>query len=253
MFDVAVVERDRAEVLRRALLARRTPAPSACRRCPRRAWRSRARAAPAPTSTRAPSASGRAALATLMNGITTSVASASRQSRTSRRTAVPMSSERALRERRHAVGDELVDRLDVVRHPADQDAGAVPLVEAERERLQVAEELLAAGRRGSARRPSRSCTSRRRSCPSSRARRRRTAPTTSESLKPVVAVDARRRARTSRGRAARARSPSRRGARRRRGTCGSGTASSAARGRRAAGASCSTTSPRPSLRAALPH
>ena len=51
--------------------------------------------------------------------------------------------ERALRERRDAVGDELVDRLDVVRHPADQHAGPVPLVEAERELLQVAEELLA--------------------------------------------------------------------------------------------------------------
>ena len=51
--------------------------------------------------------------------------------------------ERALRERRDAVGDELVDRLDVVRHPADQHAGAVPLVEAEREPLQMPEELLA--------------------------------------------------------------------------------------------------------------
>ena len=85
----------------------------------------------------------KSAVARLMNGITASVASASRQSRTSRSTAVPPSSERALRERRDAVGDELVDRLDVVRHPADQDAGAVPLVEAEREPLQVAEELRA--------------------------------------------------------------------------------------------------------------
>ncbi len=51
--------------------------------------------------------------------------------------------QRALGERRDPVGHELVDRLDVVRHPADQDAGAVPLVEAERESLQMTEELLA--------------------------------------------------------------------------------------------------------------
>ncbi len=51
--------------------------------------------------------------------------------------------ERALRERRDPVGNELVDRLHVVRHPADQDAGAVPLVEAERELLEMPEELLA--------------------------------------------------------------------------------------------------------------
>ncbi len=51
--------------------------------------------------------------------------------------------QRALCERRDAVGDELVDRLDVVGHPADQDTGPVPLVEAERKLLQVAEELLA--------------------------------------------------------------------------------------------------------------
>ena len=48
--------------------------------------------------------------------------------------------QRALHERRHAVGDELVDRLDVVRQPADDHAGAVSLVEAEREPLQVREE-----------------------------------------------------------------------------------------------------------------
>ena len=46
-------------------------------------------------------------------------------------------------ERREAVGDELVERLDVVRDPADQHAGAVALVEAEREPLQVAEEVVA--------------------------------------------------------------------------------------------------------------
>ena len=50
--------------------------------------------------------------------------------------------ERALDERRHAVGYELVERLDVVRQPADDHARAVALVEAEREPLQVPEELV---------------------------------------------------------------------------------------------------------------
>ena len=44
---------------------------------------------------------------------------------------------------RDAVRDELVERLDVVRDPADHDAGAVALVEAEREPLQVCEEPVA--------------------------------------------------------------------------------------------------------------
>ena len=51
--------------------------------------------------------------------------------------------QRVLDERRDAVGDELVERLDVVRQPADDHAGAVALVEAEREPLQVPEELAA--------------------------------------------------------------------------------------------------------------
>ena len=54
----------------------------------------------------------------------------------------PDERQRALHERRHAVGDELVERVDVVREPADHDAGAVPLVEAERELLEVAEEVV---------------------------------------------------------------------------------------------------------------
>ena len=58
-------------------------------------------------------------------------------------TEVPIEEERALDERRHAVGHELVERLDVVRQPADDHARAVALVEAEREPLQVAEELVA--------------------------------------------------------------------------------------------------------------
>ena len=57
--------------------------------------------------------------------------------------AVPSSSQRVLDEARDAVGDELVERLDVVREPADDDAGAVALVEAEREPLEVAEEPVA--------------------------------------------------------------------------------------------------------------
>ena len=42
-----------------------------------------------------------------------------------------------------AVGDELVERFDVVRDPADDRAGAVALEEAEREPLQVREQLVA--------------------------------------------------------------------------------------------------------------
>jgi hypothetical protein len=43
--------------------------------------------------------------------------------------------QRVLDQARDAVGDELVERLDVVRDPADDHAGAVALVEAEREPL----------------------------------------------------------------------------------------------------------------------
>ena len=47
-------------------------------------------------------------------------------------------------EHRHdAVGDELVERLDVVGHAADQHAGAAPGEEADRHRLQVGEDPLA--------------------------------------------------------------------------------------------------------------
>ena len=96
--------------------------------------------------------------------------------------------ERALRERRDAVGDELVDRLDVVRHPADQHAGPVPLVEAEREIAAGGRRAACGGRRGSARRPSRSCTSRRTSCPSSPARATTKRTTTTTSFVPVVSL-----------------------------------------------------------------
>ena len=49
--------------------------------------------------------------------------------------------ERVLHEARDAVRDELVERLDVVRDPADDRAGPVALVVAERQALEVAEEL----------------------------------------------------------------------------------------------------------------
>ena len=78
-----------------------------------------------------------------MSGNTASVASASRQSRTKRIDRRADEDQRVLEEARDAVGDELVERLDVVREAADDDAGAVALVEAEREALQVAEELVA--------------------------------------------------------------------------------------------------------------
>ncbi len=51
--------------------------------------------------------------------------------------------QRVLDQARDPVGDELVERLDVVRDPADDHAGAVALVEAEREPLQMPEELVA--------------------------------------------------------------------------------------------------------------
>ena len=83
------------------------------------------------------------AVATAMSGKTASVASASRQSRKKRIDGRADEHQRVLDEARDAVGDELVERLDVVREPADDHAGAVALVEAEREPLQVAEELVA--------------------------------------------------------------------------------------------------------------
>jgi hypothetical protein len=49
--------------------------------------------------------------------------------------------QRALDETRNAVGDQLVECLHVVRQPADDHAGAVPLVEAERQSLEVLEQV----------------------------------------------------------------------------------------------------------------
>ena len=51
--------------------------------------------------------------------------------------------QRVLDEARDAVGDELVERLHVVGQAADDHARAVPLVEAEREPLEVAEQRVA--------------------------------------------------------------------------------------------------------------
>ena len=54
---------------------------------------------------------------------------------------MPGEHEGVLDEARDAVRDELVERLDVVRDPADDRARAVALVVAEREPLEVPEEL----------------------------------------------------------------------------------------------------------------
>ena len=91
---------------------------------------------------RAPSCLRKNAVADAISGITASVASASRQSRKKRIDRRADQRQRVLDERRDAVGDELVERLDVVREPADDHARAVALVEAERQPLQVAEELV---------------------------------------------------------------------------------------------------------------
>ena len=55
----------------------------------------------------------------------------------------PDEQKRVLDEARDAVGDELVERFDVVRDPADDRAGAVALEKAEREPLQVREQPVA--------------------------------------------------------------------------------------------------------------
>ena len=53
----------------------------------------------------------------------------------------PQQGQARLDERGQAVLDELVERLDVVGHPADEHAGAIARVEAHRQRLQVGEQL----------------------------------------------------------------------------------------------------------------
>jgi hypothetical protein len=51
--------------------------------------------------------------------------------------------ERVLHEAGDAIGDELVDRLDVIGQAADDHTGSIALVEAEREALEVVEEAVA--------------------------------------------------------------------------------------------------------------
>ena len=157
--------------------------------------------------------------------------------------------QRVLDQARDAVGDELVERLDVVRDPADHDAGAVALVEAEREPLQVARRACCAGRRGRARRPSRSGTcSRRRGRARAPRRRGRAAMIQvsrlrSPRLDPLVDRElrqVRRRERDERVGEQR---------RRARAPCGRGRAAPAGRAGRAAGASAATTSRAPRRRA----
>ena len=53
----------------------------------------------------------------------------------------PSSVSVGLEQRHDRVGDERVERLDVVRHAADEHAGRPALVEADRHRLQVGEDL----------------------------------------------------------------------------------------------------------------
>ena len=77
--------------------------------------------------------------------------------------------QRGAEQRHDAVGDELVERLHVVGQPRDEHAGLAARVEADRQRLQVREELDAAGPAARAGRPSRRGRSARRSRPSRRA------------------------------------------------------------------------------------
>src|SRR3954453_17938559 len=83
------------------------------------------------------------AVANAIAGITRSVARGSRQSRKKRGTGGPARRRRFRDEPPPPVGDELVERLDVVRQPADDHAGSVALVKAERQPLHVAEEVVA--------------------------------------------------------------------------------------------------------------
>jgi hypothetical protein len=78
-----------------------------------------------------------------MNGKTARVASASFQSRAKRITAEPTRISVFWKRLVTPSVTSLIERLDVVREAADEHAGPVALVEAEREPLQVAEELVA--------------------------------------------------------------------------------------------------------------
>ena len=61
--------------------------------------------------------------------------------------------QRVLQQRRHAFRHQLVERVDVVRQPADDDACAVALVVAERQALEMAEEAVAQVREDALSRP----------------------------------------------------------------------------------------------------
>ena len=87
--------------------------------------------------------------------------------------------QRGLEQRHDGVGDEAVERLDVVGHARDQHARRAALVEADRQLLQVREDPHAQVRRARAGRPSRRGRSARRSRPRPRARETRNATTIS--------------------------------------------------------------------------
>ena len=106
---------------------------------------------------------------------------------------VPISVRPGLEERHDGVGDEAVERLDVVGHARDQDAGGPALVEADRQRLQVREDADAqVGERALAD-PADEVGLRVGHRPRRAAPRRRKAITTSTSVAGVVAWRCRRR------------------------------------------------------------
>ena len=95
---------------------------------------------------------------------------------------MPISVSDGLEQRHDAVGDELVERLDVVGHARDQHARRAALVEADRQRLQVAEDAAGAGPAARAGRPSRRGRSARRSRAQTSSAETRNATTTRSSV-----------------------------------------------------------------------
>ena len=161
--------------------------------------------------------------------------------------------QRVLHEARDAVRDELVERLDVVRQPADDHAGAVALVVAEREALQVAEQLVAKVGEDALAGPAREVRLRR--------RRRRSSPSPASDEErddrqqrlPSRRCGCRCRSRAPRGTAARARTRSRAAGRRSRARCAPCTARPGARASRSRRAvarhdQSSTSAPRARIR-----
>ena len=76
----------------------------------------------------------------MMTGTTVNVRRASLRSSDDEDHERPDQRQGRLEERHDAVGHEVVERLDVVRHPRDQHAGRPTLVEADRHLLQVVED-----------------------------------------------------------------------------------------------------------------